>query len=104
MFEQACKPGDDHRVVIEKCDSDHRHAASSAVRVAVMGWRPHLRLSTAACRVRIRCFCSGARIDMYQRGEQADRMDRTDTHLDAAGLALLSAARRLELNAGAHAA
>jgi hypothetical protein len=76
-----------------------------------MGCRPHLGLSTAACRVRIRRFYGGARIDTYEGGEQADRMDRTDTHLDDAGpalftdsLALLSAARRLELNAGARAA
>jgi hypothetical protein len=76
-----------------------------------MGCRPHLGLSTAACRVNVRRFCGGARIDTYESGEQADRMNRTDTHLDDAGLALftdslalLSAARRLELNAGARAA
>src|SRR4051794_321427 len=111
MFEQPCKPGNDCRVVIQKRDSDHGHAAWSATGVAAMGCRPHLGLSTAACRVSVRRFCGGARIDTYESGEQADRMNRTDTHLDAAGLALftdslalLSAARRLELNAGARAA
>jgi hypothetical protein len=76
-----------------------------------MGCRPHLGLSTAACRVSVRRFCGVARIDTSESGEQADRMNRTDTHDDHAGLALvtdslalLSAARRLELIAGARAA
>jgi hypothetical protein len=54
-----------------------------------MGCRPHLGLSTAACRVRVRHFCGGARIDTYESGEQADRMDRAAADVLPLALALV---------------